>query len=173
MERNTKQRDAIKSVITEAHGPVSAREVFDLAQRRVRGMGMATVYRTLKSLVAGRGIVQVEMPGEPPRYEVAGKGHHHHFYCRACGRMFEVEQCPGDLSYLAPKGFKLENHDLLLLGLCADCASGAKPSRASGKARQSSRPTASQPHPVHGHPHSPHPHPHPHPHPPHTHPHRP
>ncbi|MBN8599272.1 MAG: transcriptional repressor [Planctomycetes bacterium] len=176
MERNTRQRDAIRSVIAEAHGPVSAREVLDLAQRRVRGMGMATVYRTLKSLVADRGIVQVEMPGEPPRYEIAGKGHHHHFYCRACGRMYEVEQCPGDLSYLAPKGFKLENHDLLLLGLCASCIGGPKASKAEPKAetkpgsktrrttRGKASPAAHDHSNTHAHPHA-HPHPHPHPHP--------
>ena len=64
MERNTKQRSAIRDAITEAHGPVSAREVLDLAQRRVRGMGMATVYRTLKALVTDREIVQIDMPGE-------------------------------------------------------------------------------------------------------------
>lgn len=151
MERKTKQRDAIKMVISEAHGPVSAREVFDLAQRRVRGMGMATVYRTLKSLVEERGIVQIDMPGEPPRYEIAGKAHHHHFYCRVCGRMYEVEQCPGDLSYLAPKGFVLENHDLLLLGLCAACAAGPK-ARKGAKATRSSKPPASPPH-DHSHPH--------------------
>lgn len=132
MERNTKQRSAIKSVISEAHGPVSAREVFDLAQRRVRGMGMATVYRTLKALVADRGIVEVSLPGEPPRYEIAGKEHHHHFYCRVCGKMYEVEQCPGDLSWLAPAGFILENHDLLLLGQCADC-SKKKPAKNGAK----------------------------------------
>jgi len=164
MERNTKQRDAIKSVITEAHGPVSAREVFDLAQRRVRGMGMATVYRTLKSLVADRGIVQVEMPGEPPRFEISGKAHHHHFYCRSCGKMFEVEQCPGDLSYLAPRGFKLESHDLLLLGLCADCVSGAKPVKSGSKARRASKPKTPQGHAGHEHPNS---HSHTHPQPPH------
>ncbi|MGH7244401.1 MAG: Fur family transcriptional regulator [Phycisphaerales bacterium] len=160
MERNTKQRDAIKSVITEAHGPVSAREVFDLAQRRVRGMGMATVYRTLKSLVADRGIVQVEMPGEPPRFEISGKGHHHHFYCRSCGKMFEVEQCPGDLSYLAPKGFKLENHDLLLLGLCAECVAGAKPAKSAAKGKRAPRLKPGHNHTDHSHPHPPHPHSH-------------
>jgi Fur family ferric uptake transcriptional regulator len=127
MQRNTRQRSAIRDAIAGAHGPVSAREVLDLAQRRVRGIGMATVYRTLKSLVADRNVVLVEMPGEPPRYEIAGKDHHHHFYCRSCGRMYEVEGCPGDLPGLTPRGFKLENHDLLLLGLCAACSSGKTP----------------------------------------------
>lgn len=136
MERNTRQRSAIKSVISEAHGPVSAREVFDLAQRRVRGMGMATVYRTLKALVAEHGIVEVSLPGEPPRYETAGKDHHHHFYCRVCGKMYEVEQCPGDLSWLAPEGFVLENHDLLLLGRCAECAKKKPAKHGAKRARQ-------------------------------------
>jgi Fur family ferric uptake transcriptional regulator len=156
MERNTKQRSAIRDAITEAHGPVSAREVLDLAQRRVRGMGMATVYRTLKALVTDREIVQIDMPGEPPRYEIAGKAHHHHFYCRGCGRMFEVEQCPGDLSYLAPEGFKLENHDLLLLGLCVDCVGGKSKKKAPTKAPPRLRPAGDH---THGHDHS-HPHTH-------------
>lgn len=155
MERNTKQRTAIRKVIEDAHGPVSAREVFDLAQRRVKGMGMATVYRALKSLVADRDIVQVEMPGEPPRFEIAGKAHHHHFYCRSCGRMFEVEQCPGDLAYLAPKGFKLENHDLLLLGLCADCAGGKKTGKGAKAEKPPLRPRGiAESKDGHSHPHS-------------------
>ncbi|HEX8875549.1 MAG TPA: transcriptional repressor [Phycisphaerales bacterium] len=146
MERNTKQRSAIREAIVEAHGPVSAREVLDLAQRRVRGMGMATVYRTLKALVTDKEIVQIDMPGEPPRYEAAGKAHHHHFYCRGCGRMFEVERCPGDLSYLAPAGFKLENHDLLLLGLCIDCVSGHAKSKAAAKTPPRLRPAGDHKH---------------------------
>ncbi|MBS0190503.1 MAG: transcriptional repressor [Phycisphaerales bacterium] len=152
MERNTRQRSAIRTAIDEAHGPVSAREVLELAQRRVKGMGMATVYRTIKSLVADREIVEVAMPGEPPRYETAGKAHHHHFYCRSCGKMYEVEQCPGDLSWLAPKGFKLESHDLLLLGLCDKCLSGKKVAKGTRAVRPPTRPRAHPHTDEHGHP---------------------
>jgi Fur family ferric uptake transcriptional regulator len=70
--------------------------------------------------------------------------------------MFEVEQCPGDLSYLAPEGFKLENHDLLLLGLCVDCVGGTSKKKAPTKAPPRLRPAGDH---THGHDHS-HPHTH-------------
>lgn len=101
---------------------MSPREILAEAKSRVNGIGMATVYRTLK-LLADAGVVQaVEIPGEAPRYELAGKGHHHHFYCKACGKVFEVDGCPGDFSELTPRGFKLDEHELVLFGRCAVCA---------------------------------------------------
>jgi Fur family ferric uptake transcriptional regulator len=121
IERNTKQRQAIRDAIEQAGGPVSPAEIHDLAKSSVAKLGMATVYRTIKSLVEEGQIVHVVMPGEPPRYEIAGKAHHHHFFCRRCRKMYEVEGCPGDLSKITPAGFKLENHDLLLMGVCAPC----------------------------------------------------
>jgi Fur family ferric uptake transcriptional regulator len=121
-ERRTKQRQAIRDAIGDAGVPLSPREILESAQARVDGIGMATVYRTLK-LLADAGVVQaVEIPGESPRFELAGKGHHHHFYCNACGKVFEVEGCPGDFSDLTPKGFRLDNHELVLFGKCAPCA---------------------------------------------------
>jgi Fur family ferric uptake transcriptional regulator len=64
----------------------------------------------------------VELPGESPRYERSGIGHHHHFRCRSCARVFEIHGCPGDLRELTPEGFRLESHDVTLYGQCARCA---------------------------------------------------
>ena len=120
-ERQTRQRQAIRDAIADAGTPLSPREVFERAQSRVEGLGMATVYRTLKLLVESGIIVPVEIPGDSPRFELTGKGHHHHFFCRRCDRVFEVEGCPGDFASLAPKGFTLDGHELVLFGTCASC----------------------------------------------------
>jgi Fur family ferric uptake transcriptional regulator len=82
---------------------------------------MATVYRSVKSLVESGEVVAVELPGEPARYEAAGKHHHHHFHCRTCKKVYEVEGCPGELDALVPKGFELESHELVLYGRCLAC----------------------------------------------------
>lgn len=106
---------------------MSPLEILDEAQSAAPGLGLATVYRTVRSLSERGDIVPVEIPGEPPRYEVAGKRHHHHFRCRACGRVFEVMGCPGRLDRLVPDGFQMESHELVIFGVCEECASGAKP----------------------------------------------
>ena len=88
-------------------------------------MGIATVYRNIKSLVEEEVLHEVRLPGDNPRFEIAGHKHHHHFQCTQCQRVFDVHACPGDMSRLAPSGFTVENHDLTLYGRCKDCAATA------------------------------------------------
>ena len=121
MERDTAQRRAIREVIAAADGPLGPREVLDAARCAVPNMGIATVYRNLKTLTESGWLHVVEAPGETQRYERAGKGHHHHFSCRGCGRMFEVNGCPGGLAEILPEGFTLEDHEFFLYGRCTDC----------------------------------------------------
>ncbi|QOI99347.1 MAG: transcriptional repressor [Phycisphaeraceae bacterium] len=121
MVRQTKQRSAIRSAILAAAGPLSAQEILHLAKRKVQGLGLATVYRSVKSMVDQGELVPVEVPGEPPRYEAAGKEHHHHFLCRSCSRLFDLQGCAGDFRSLLPAGFTLESHELTLVGVCAPC----------------------------------------------------
>ena len=67
-------------------------------------------------------IAQVDLPGEPPRYESAGKAAHHHFQCKSCNRVYDV---PGQLQSaqeLAPEGFLISGHLLMLYGQCSTCA---------------------------------------------------
>jgi Fur family transcriptional regulator, ferric uptake regulator len=122
MERATRQRAAIRNVVTSAGRPLLPQEVLDLAQREVPALGLATVYRNLKALVEADEVHIVQLPGENPRYEPADGGHHHHFQCQACGRVFDVHACPGDLQRLAPPGFEVQGHELTLYGRCRDCS---------------------------------------------------
>ena len=120
-ERNTRQRDAIKAALESAQRPLSTQEILEAANAQVQGLGIATIYRNLKSFLQSGEIAQVSMPGDSPRYELSGHGHHHHFHCTRCDRLFDVHQCPGDLKNLAPQGFTVERHELTLYGVCADC----------------------------------------------------
>jgi Fur family ferric uptake transcriptional regulator len=122
MERNTRQRTAIRDAIAAAGRPLLPQEVLETAQSQVPGLGIATVYRNLKALVDEGELQVVTLPGENPRFELVGHGHHHHFQCRTCERVFDVHACPGDLQRLAPAGFSVDGHDLTLYGRCRDCA---------------------------------------------------
>jgi Fur family transcriptional regulator, ferric uptake regulator len=122
MKRNTSQRDAIRQVIVRADRPLSTDEIFEMARSKVPGLGIATVYRTLKSLKEEGAVREVDLPGQPSRWEMSKKDHHHHFLCRSCDKLFEIEGCPGDLGNLLPPGYALEAHNILLEGKCRDCS---------------------------------------------------
>ncbi len=121
IRRNTRQRREIREVFERNDRPLSADEVLDLTQRRMAGLGMATVYRTIKALSDEGWLVPVEMPGAPPRYEVRGKGHHHHFQCLKCGKLFELEGCLEHLGKLIPPTFRVVDHVVLIYGYCSAC----------------------------------------------------
>jgi Fur family ferric uptake transcriptional regulator len=121
MERITKQGTAILNAIQTAQRPLLAQEILEAASVEVPGMGIATVYRNIKSLVDNDMLTTVHLPGENPRYESAHHHHHHHFHCTRCQKVYDVHDCPGDLKQLAPKGFAVESHELTLYGACDVC----------------------------------------------------
>ncbi len=120
-QRHTRQRAAIEAALAASAHPMSPEQLRTRAKDTVPGLGMATVYRAIRDLTEEGALTAVELPGAPPRYELAGRGHHHHFQCRQCQRVFEVDGCPGDLSAITPSGFALERHEVVLYGLCEEC----------------------------------------------------
>ena len=122
ISRKTKQRDAVRAVLEVAERPLSVDELLKAASRRVKGLGVATVYRAVGALVTEGWIETVEIPGEPTRYERSDKGHHHHFQCEKCDRAFDLAGCFDNLRKLAPPRFRVKQHSLTLYGLCATCA---------------------------------------------------
>lgn len=119
--RTTRQREAIRSAIQRAKRPLSPQEVLRAARGTVRALGLATVYRNLKRLVADGTVQVINLPGEGRRYELRASEHHHHFQCTNCRRVYDIPGCPGNLRRMAPRGFKVEHHDVTLYGRCSNC----------------------------------------------------
>lgn len=126
MARDTSQRRAIVSALQAAGRPLSPKEILEGAQTQVPRLGMATVYRAIKDLIDDGELVAVDLPGEAPRYEAAGKPHHHHFQCRRCSGVYEIHGCPGHLDAMVPEGFTLEKHEVILYGVCATCKAASR-----------------------------------------------
>lgn len=121
MVRTTQQRKAIYNALVEYGRPLSVNEILELARSEVARLGVATVYRNLKVLQEEGQVVQVDVPGQPPRWEIAPEGHHHHFLCNTCDKLFEIHGCPEGIKQLLPEGYTLEEHDILLRGQCNTC----------------------------------------------------
>ena len=121
MQRDTRQRRAIRRVFMNVDRPLTPDEILEYGQQIVPSLGLATVYRTVKILVAERWLSEVELPGGGLRYELADRPHHHHFLCRSCDQAFDVHRCPDEVERLAPKGFEVDGHELTLFGRCVTC----------------------------------------------------
>lgn len=117
----TKQRSAIEAAFTEEKRPLSPTEVHELAQQDVPNLGIATVYRALHDLVEEGVLKTVEIPGQSCRYEIAALGHHHHFHCNECDKVFDLEGCFLKQDLQLPEGFEMTEHDITIKGHCPNC----------------------------------------------------
>ncbi len=132
--RATAQRRAIYSVFADAaradasNAHLSAEEVFQQARVPLPELSRATVYNALGELAEAGLLGLVEGPG-PRRFD-ANVTAHHHFRCRSCHELQDVELDSVEVT-LRERGFKVESSHVLLEGLCPQCAAGPAPASAS------------------------------------------
>lgn len=122
MKRRTTQRTAIEQVFCQHDRPMRVEEILMFGRKSVVSLNMATVYRNLKLLVEAGWLRQISHPCLGTLYERAQKGHHHHFYCHVCNRVFELPGCALREEVLTPDGFVLESHEVFLSGVCSGCS---------------------------------------------------
>lgn len=121
MQRNTRQRDAIREVFRLHRRPLKIKEILEYGQAIAHTINQATVYRTVKVLQEEGWLVKITHPDAGTCYERAGKKHHHHFHCKQCDKLFELDHCCFDQNHFTPPGFSVHSHEIYLDGICADC----------------------------------------------------
>lgn len=124
MKRNTTQRMAIMQVFRQFNRPLTVDEVLAYGREIVGSLNKATVYRNLKLLSDNGWLKRISHPSLGTLYERTGKKHHHFFHCRKCNRAFELPGCALKAEEAEPKGFKVEDHEIFLFGLCPSCCRG-------------------------------------------------
>ncbi len=98
-----------------------------VAELARKGVGRATVYRTLDLLVTLGALSRVhgiEHGTRCVRYTACAPSHHHHLICRGCGRVEEIRASGLEerIAALArAHGFQALEHGLEVQGLCAEC----------------------------------------------------
>lgn len=98
-------------------------EIHALVKQHMPRTGIATIYRTVKLLLDHKLIKAVTLPTGETRYENSDLGHHHHFQCRRCDKVFDIDHCPVTLPPGAelPGGYVLIDHEITMYGLCPKC----------------------------------------------------
>jgi Fur family ferric uptake transcriptional regulator len=123
--RVTNARVAVLDALSEAGAPLSHKQFSSLPG--IANLDRVTLYRTLEVLEE-RGIVDRLLGVDGAARFVLHRGtegcpgNHPHFLCRACAGMSCL---PGpEIPFVdVPPGTEVQAKQLLLLGLCPDCAS--------------------------------------------------
>ncbi|MFO0613328.1 MAG: transcriptional repressor [Polyangiaceae bacterium] len=124
--RSTAQRRLIVDTFFGGTPHVTIEDLLAEVRTHDRGIGYATVYRTLK-LLAECGVASERRFGDGlSRYELADDGdeHHDHLICTTCGEITEFEDPRIEKlqETIAEKhGFKLTSHKHEMYGVCAKC----------------------------------------------------
>ena len=137
--RNTKQRKAIFDAIENHGGHLTADDIYRLVKRRFPRLSLGTVYRNLRVLVEQGGLRELDF-GMAVTYFETTKDSHYHLICRVCGRIADadipverrLQSVVGHARSL--DGFRIENHRLDFIGVCAACQS--KPEKTKRSLRQ-------------------------------------
>lgn len=118
----TNQRRVIISEFLKTGGHVSAEELFRLVKKKDPELGLASVYRTINSLVEAGLAVERRFLDRTSVYEISEPGRHHdHLICMRCRKIFEFEN--EKIEALQKEvaeglGFSLQDHKLELYGYC-------------------------------------------------------
>ncbi|HEY0710369.1 MAG TPA: transcriptional repressor [Polyangia bacterium] len=121
--KTTQQREAIVDAFLRSRGHVNLEDLLSSARKRNPGVGLATVYRTVKLLEeAGLAHARQFGAGGHTLYELAGQRHHHdHIICQACNHIveFENEEIETLQERIAKRhGFSIVQHRHEIFGLC-------------------------------------------------------
>lgn len=123
----TKQRRTMLTFLSEQPDYYTNVTALDAYMRQLYpGMSHATIYRNIKEFV-DLGLVEQQVDGDQARVKFQcdfAHMHHHHFVCRRCGRVTELEMCPLDMSFFEKQlpGAQIEGHRFEIYGLCAACS---------------------------------------------------
>ena len=120
--RQTRQKEAILSVVHGEGIHMTAEEIFAAVQEKEPGIGLATVYRNLKSL-CDAGIIQKVTAEDMSFYDGCGDPHDH-FLCTECGRIEDVPSFESrELNSFLTKQIrgKVHRHVSVYYGICEDC----------------------------------------------------
>jgi Fur family transcriptional regulator, stress-responsive regulator len=122
--RVTPQRLAIAKVVRETGGHLTAEAVFGQVSRLMPGVSLPTVYATLE-LLEELGQVR-RVPGATGAVMFdARTDAHDHFVCRRCSAVVDLD-CRSDhtaaLDEAAALGFRPDDAQVVVTGLCAECA---------------------------------------------------
>ena len=112
-------------IVDEMNGHIhmSIEELYDAIRKKFPSISLATVYKNINAMMEQDFILEVKVPGQKSKYELA-KQPHSHVVCQKCGK---VEDITLDLTHVTQKAanltrYQIKQNSLILSGICPSCA---------------------------------------------------
>ncbi len=129
----TPQRRAILEALASSLVHPTAEEIYEIVRQHMPDTSLATVYNTLRELVAVEEVFELAVGRGVRRYDISG-WNHAHLVCLGCGKIKDVRR---DLS-MEPlsehmNGFLPVRSAVTIFGYCQECnAAVPDPAKARG-----------------------------------------
>ena len=116
----TPQRLIVLKYLKEHCTHPTTDEIYSDLKTNNPSLSKTTVYNTLE-LLEKNGIIQsLTISGSEHRYDLK-KGMHHHFFCKKCGSIIDIDiECP-NLGKMLECGHKVEEVHGYFKGICEKC----------------------------------------------------
>ncbi|MFJ9909869.1 Fur family transcriptional regulator [Streptomyces sp. NPDC101152] len=122
--RVTAPRMAVLMAVSDSSGHLDADTLRKRAQRVTGGLSLQATYNVLRAL-ADAGLVRcTQIAGHPARYEAENHDNHHHFVCRDCGAIRDVECAVGAAPCMEPRlpnEYVVQEAAVTFWGVCPEC----------------------------------------------------
>jgi Fe2+ or Zn2+ uptake regulation protein len=122
--RVTVQRMAMLMAVYESPGHMDADSLRERAQRVTGGLSLQATYNVLRALTDAGLVRSTQIAGHPARFEIERHDNHHHFVCRRCGSIRDVECARGAAPCLEPQlpeEYDIDEAAVTFWGICPDC----------------------------------------------------
>ena len=125
--RVTPQRLLIHRALRELDRHVTAEELLDAVTPQLPNASLPTVYAALELFEELGAVRRVPVTGGPALFDPRVDPHQH-LHCRRCGAVADLDtrvDTSRALSAARRRGFRPDGAELVVSGLCADCAATA------------------------------------------------
>ncbi len=112
------------SIVEELYGQVhmSVDELYEAIKKKFPSISLATVYKNINAMLEKSFILEVKIPNQKSKYELA-KESHSHVMCERCGKVEDITLDLHGIAEIAANltHYKINDDALVFSGICPSC----------------------------------------------------